>query len=188
MKKTLRTLAPVLLCVSCLSTSVWAQSAASAPAAASAPKTHAMHRKAKTTDFVTQRLNTLHSQLAITDAQSAQWDAFASAIRDGAKKTQAAYEDRDQKITSMNADEAMQSYAANTQLHADNTKALSTAFTALYASFSDEQKKTADVLFRQEGEQRQARAHMRAREHARPRTAPATSGASAAAAPQAASQ
>src|SRR5882672_7483959 len=103
MKKTLRYVAPVLLSLTCLSTSVWAQTPANAPAATQAPMTHA----GRTASFVDRHLNELHSELQITSAQSGQWDAFAKTMRDSAQKAQAAYQERDQKMSTMNADDAM---------------------------------------------------------------------------------
>ncbi len=55
-----------------------------------------------------------------------------------------------QAFPSLNADESIKSYAALAQLHADNMKKLSTAFSALSATLSDDQRKTADVMFRNE--------------------------------------
>jgi hypothetical protein len=71
-------------------------------------------------------------------------------MRDNAKAADQAFHDRAQKLSSMSADDSMKSYAALTQLHADNMQKLSTAFSALYAALSDDQKQTADVLYRNE--------------------------------------
>lgn len=147
-----------------LSTPASAQSAASAPMAASAtaPKMSPGHRApahrsaADHQDFVTKRLNAMHAELGITAAQSAQWDAFAQTMRDSAANTDAAYKGRADKIATLNADEAMKSYADLAQLHAENTQKLAAAFSTLYASFSDEQKQNADVMFRNQRAQRQA--------------------------------
>jgi len=42
----------------------------------------------------------------------------------------------------------LQSYAAIADAHADGLKKLIPAFQALYTAMSDDQKKTADMLFR----------------------------------------
>jgi phage/plasmid-associated DNA primase len=146
------------------STSALAQSAASAPTAASAamPKMGAAHHvaphrsAAAHQDFVTKRLNAMHAELGITEAQSTQWDAFAQTMRDSAANTDAAYKGRADKLATLNADEAMKSYADLAQLHAENTQKLAAAFSTLYASFSDAQKQNADVMFRNQRAQRQA--------------------------------
>jgi len=178
-----------------LSTPALAQSAASAPMAASAatttapkmaPRAHARpHRSAaEHQSFVETRLNAMHEELGITAAQSTQWDAFAQTMRDSAANTDAAYKGRADKLATLNADEAMKSYADLAQLHAENTQKLAAAFSTLYASFSDEQKQNADVMFRNQRAQRQARMH--ANKHPMKR-APASSAAAASASMPAAS-
>lgn len=150
MKKVLRHIAPAVFSLACLSSTAWAQTAsesavASAPAAA--VKKHAP-RAAQRRDFVEDRLGALHAQLKITSNEMPQWEAFAQTMRDSSQKTQAAYRDRADKLSTMTADDAMKSYADLAQMHADNTQKLAAAFSTLYAALSDDQKKTADVLFR----------------------------------------
>ncbi|GAB2585679.1 Spy/CpxP family protein refolding chaperone [Dyella jejuensis] len=119
-------------------------SAMPASTAPAATKTHAQRRA----DEVEQQITSLHTKLGITDAQSSQWDAYAQAMRDNAQKTGEAFKERAQKMSAMNADEVMKSYAELAQLHADNMQKLSSAFSTLYAALSPEQKQTADDLFR----------------------------------------
>ena len=145
--------APALLLLALLSASAWAQDTAAAPSAPAAAPAAAGHA-GKHEDFVEKRIKDLHSKLKITDQQSQQWDAFAQTMRDNAQKTDEAFRDRAQKISGLNADDAMKSYAALAQLHADNMQKLVTAFTALYGTLSDDQKATADKLFRNEAEKR----------------------------------
>lgn len=158
MKKVLRHAVPAALALAFLSTTAFAQTEAAsapaaAPAAASAPapakhmKKRPMH-KMQPADFVEQRLGALHTQLQITADEMPQWEAFAQTMRDSATKTQQAYHDRSEQLSTMTADDAMKSYAELAQMHADNTQKLATAFSTLYAALSDDQKKTADVLFR----------------------------------------
>jgi cytochrome c-type biogenesis protein CcmH/NrfG len=155
MQKTIRqTVVPALFVVAACTTSAWAQTAAtSSPVAASSP---AAQRAQKHADFVEQRINQLHSQLKITAQQSQQWDAYAQVMRDNARSTDAAIRGRAQKLQSLNADDAMKSYASLAQLHADNMQKLSTAFSTLYASLSDDQKAIADELFRNQHGRRHA--------------------------------
>ena len=49
--------------------------------------------------------------------------------------------ERAQKLSSLNADDAMKAYAALAQMHADNTQKLAASFSTLYAALSDDQKK-----------------------------------------------
>jgi periplasmic protein CpxP/Spy len=145
MKPSIRiAVAPALLALACFTTSTWAQTTAASDSAASAPMSHAQ----KHADFVEKRIDDLHAQMKITSQQAPQWDAFAQTMRDNATKTDEAFHDRAQKLPSENADDAMKSYAELSQLHADNMQKLAASFSALYATLSDEQKKIADPLFR----------------------------------------
>ncbi|MGI4813460.1 MAG: Spy/CpxP family protein refolding chaperone [Janthinobacterium lividum] len=178
MKNIFRTAAPALITLAFLSTPAWAQTPASGAAPGAAPSTAS--RAQKHEGFIEKRLTDLHARLQITDQQSSQWDAFAQTMRDSADKTAQAYQERAKNVASLNADDAMKSYAALAQLHADNTQKLATSFSALYAVLSDSQKKTADVLFRNQGAPRPGpRKHKRA--------APTQAPESSAAAPTAAS-
>ena len=138
---------PALLSLALLAPAVWAQQSPTPPGAATSStpaKSHAQRRA----DSVERRINDLHTQLKITDQQSRQWDAFAQTMRDNAQNTGQAFHERSQKLSSMSAPDAMKSYADLTQMHADNMKKLSSSFSDLYAVLSDEQKQTADTLYR----------------------------------------
>ena len=119
-------------------------SAASSSAAPAAKKSHMQRRM----DEVEQQITDLHDELGITDAESTQWDAYTQVMRDNAKRTGEALRDRHKSMETMNADESMKSYAQLVQLNADNMQKLSTAFSALYAVLSPQQKQTADELFK----------------------------------------
>jgi LTXXQ motif family protein len=107
-------------------------------------------------DLIDKRIRELHDQLSITDQQSQQWNGFTQTMRDNARNIGKAFRDRAKKLPSLNADQAMRSYAALAQLHADNMQRLAVAFSALYATLSDEQKKMADSLYRNEHPKRHA--------------------------------
>jgi hypothetical protein len=92
----------------------------------------------------------LHKQLAITPAQESQWTQFAQVMHDNAAAMHAAFESRGSKLADMNAADNMQSYAELARVHADNMQKLAASFQTLYASLSDEQKQTADAVFRHE--------------------------------------
>ena len=149
MKNAIRNLAvPALLTFAVAASPAWAQQAA--PATSTASPMAAMHHEhmQKRADIVEQRISELHAKLKITDQQSKQWDAFAQTMRDNAHKTDQAFRDRADKLATQNADEAMKSYAALAQLHADNMQKLSAALSDLYAVLSDPQKQIADAMYR----------------------------------------
>jgi len=155
MKQTIRSLAvPALLSFAIFATSAFAQQAPAA-ASSSSPSTAKSHAQ-KRADVVEERITDLHSQLKITDQQSKQWDAFAQTMRDNATKTDGAFRDRAAKLASMNADDAMKSYAALAKQHAENMQKLSSAFSDLYAVLSPEQKTVADALYRNEQAKKKA--------------------------------
>jgi hypothetical protein len=58
------------------------------------------------------------------------------------------YQQRAEKLGSMSAVDNMQSYAQIEQQRAQDVQKLVPAFQALYTSLSDQQKKTADQIFR----------------------------------------
>ncbi|HEY0199813.1 MAG TPA: Spy/CpxP family protein refolding chaperone [Rhodanobacter sp.] len=148
MKKIIRNIAtPAMFAFALLTTSAWAQTTA-APASASSSAPATGHHGQKRADIVEQRISDLHSQLNITADQSKQWDAFAQTMRDNARKTGQAFHDRSSKLSTMNADESMKSYAALAQEHAENMQKLSSAMSDLYAVLTPEQKETADALYR----------------------------------------
>ncbi|MGA8138052.1 MAG: Spy/CpxP family protein refolding chaperone [Pseudomonas gingeri] len=139
---------PAVLMLAVLSASFSAPTMA-ARSSDAVSQTAARHAK-KYEDLVEKRINELHAKLKITDKQSVQWEAYAKTMRDNAHGTDKAYLDQAQKLPSLNADEAMQSYARLAQMHADNLHKLATSFSALYGTLSADQKKTADKLFRSE--------------------------------------
>lgn len=148
MKNALRKVAvPALLSLALFAPAAWAQQSPT-PSGATTSSTPAKSHAQRRADSVERRINDLHSQLKITDQQSRQWDAFAQTMRDNAQNTGQAFHERSQKLSSMSAPDAMKSYADLTQMHADNMKKLSSSFSDLYAVLSDEQKQTADILYR----------------------------------------
>lgn len=148
MKNAIRKVAaPALLSLALLAPAAWAQQSTT-PSGTATSSTSAKSHAQRRADSVERRITELHTQLAITDQQSKQWDAFAQTMRDNAQNTGQAFRDRSQKLSSMSAPDAMKSYADLTQVHADNMKKLSSSFADLYAVLSDEQKQTADTLYR----------------------------------------
>jgi periplasmic protein CpxP/Spy len=149
MKNSLRKVVmPALVALAVVSTSAWAQDKATTPPTTASKAADAASHAQKKQDMVEKRISDLRAQLKITDKQSTQWDAFAQTMRDNAQKTSDAFTQRAQKLSTMSADEAMKSYAALAQLHAENMQKLSSAMSDLYGTFSPDQKTTADSLFR----------------------------------------
>ena len=116
--------------------------------------------------LVEKRINVLHRQLHITSDENAQWDQFAQVMRDNAKEIDQAYADRANKLDSMSAVDNMQSYAQIEQLRAQQVQKLVPAFQALYASLSDQQKQTADAVFRNRAAKAQAHRQAATSSHA----------------------
>jgi hypothetical protein len=130
---------------------VYAQQQAQ-PAPMTAPAGTTGQATGKSSARVEQRITELHKQLRITPAQDAQWQQFAQVMRDNARNMDQLMEQRASKVSTMTAPEDMQFYADVSAQHAQDVQKLAAAFQTLYTSFSDDQKKTADVVFRQSAE------------------------------------
>ena len=113
--------------------------------------------------LVERRITDLHGKLHITSQQSQQWDQFAQVMRDNAREMDQVYQQRAEKFGSMSAVDNMQSYAQIEQLRAQDAQKLVPAFQTLYSSLSDQQKKTADQVFRNYTASAQARHQAAAR-------------------------
>ena len=98
---------------------------------------------------VQQRIGALQLKLAITPAQTADWNSFTDAMRANAISTNQLFQQRAQNTATMSAVDNMNSYAAIARAYADNTDHLATSFATLYGKLSPDQQKTADALFRQ---------------------------------------
>ncbi len=108
---------------------------------------------------VDQRINELHAQLHITQAQEGQWHKFAQVMRSNAREMDAAVQQRAEKFDTMTAVQNMQSYAKLAEAHAEHMKRLVRAFDNLYNILPESQRKLADNVFR-------ARAEAHAQQHA----------------------
>lgn len=168
--------APAMLSLAMFASTAWAQQASTpsstTTATARSTETHAQKHE----DAVERRISELHAKLKITDAQSKPWDAFAQTMRDNAQKADQSFRDRAQKLSTMNADDAMKSYADIAQMHADNMKKMSAAMSDLYAVLSPDQKQIADAMYRN----KEAKPHPLPRQHKG--SAPASAASSAPAA------
>ena len=89
----------------------------------------------------------LKTELKITDAQTPQWNVFADAVRANAKSMKEMHasmmEQRDQATA---LPERLGLHETMLSAHLDAVRQIKAAVEPLYASFSDEQKRTADEL------------------------------------------
>lgn len=94
------------------------------------------------------RIKDMHTKLKITAAQEEQWSKVAQVMRDDAKTMDTLTKARVDHAKDMTAIDDLKSYGEITDAHADGIKKLTAAFSTLYASMSDAQKKAADDFFR----------------------------------------
>lgn len=95
-----------------------------------------------------QRVNDMHSKLKITTAQQAQWATVSAIMLDNAKVMDVLTQKRADHAKTMTAVDDLVSYGEISEAHTAGIKKLTPAFTALYDTMSDAQKKQADTLFR----------------------------------------
>ena len=123
----------------------WAEETATTPA------TGAMMAR------VEQRIAALHTQLQITAFEEAQWQQFATVMRENAQKMEQNAAKRAETFGSLNAVENMRSYAEMAAEHGQNMQRLATAFASIYDAMPPEQKKIADAVFQNRAMRRQQR-------------------------------
>jgi len=99
-------------------------------------------------DRVEARIKDLHQRLHVTAAQETPWNNLAQVMRDNAKAMVDLQNQRVADTQSMNAVDSIKSYGSVIEAHEAGMTKFIPAFTALYDSMSDAQKKTADSMFR----------------------------------------
>jgi len=92
------------------------------------------------------RIASLKIELKVTDAQATQWNRFADALRDTAKSMNGMHEQMMQSGAPATLPEQLDRHEKMLSAHLASVKSLKEALGPLYASFSDDQKKTADGL------------------------------------------
>jgi hypothetical protein len=127
---------------------------AAPPAAASSPMAGHPVAGKNAEERVENRINELHAQLRITPAERQQWDQFADVMRANARDMDQVLMQRSQQFQSMNALQNMQSYGQIADAHAQHVQKLVPAFANLYNAMSDQQKRVADQVFRENAEKR----------------------------------
>ncbi len=131
--------APAMAAPAVAAPAMAAPAAATAPAPAALTKTEAAKVEAQ--------IKLLHTELQITPAEEPAWTQFADVMRNNANDMAQAFADQKANHATMNAEDDMQAYTHMAMLHADNMQKLSAAFTPLYDSFPETQKKIADAVF-----------------------------------------
>lgn len=108
----------------------------------------AAHRK-EDADPTEERIRDLHDKLQISEAQAGQWEAVARVMRGNAKTIEALIEDKRKNEQTMTALEDLRAYQDISEAHAKAAKKLADVFEVLYETMTEDQKKLADVVFRQ---------------------------------------
>jgi bacterioferritin (cytochrome b1) len=100
------------------------------------------------------QIKMLEGELNITAAQKELWNNVTQVMRENAKDSDASRDarrkaraERAENTTSRTAVEHMKSHLETTESHLAQMKKLIPPFEALYASMSDDQKKTTDAIF-----------------------------------------
>ena len=111
-------------------------------------------------ETVEHRIAVLRADLKITPEQEADWNAVAQVMRDNAANMEKLITAKRAQVKgSMTALQDMQTYQDFAQARVDGLHNLVPAFTKLYDSMSDAQKKNADAVFNNFGRPKHARAH-----------------------------
>jgi periplasmic protein CpxP/Spy len=98
-----------------------------------------------------KHIKDLRVSLKITPAEESQWNEVAATMRENAKDLDRAIDKRDATVASATAIDNLNSYADIAEVHASGVKKLASAFSGLYSSMSDEQKREADEVFSHRG-------------------------------------
>lgn len=98
---------------------------------------------------VEQRIRDMYATLHITQAQEAEWNAFAQVMLDNAQKMDMTLKQYGTDRRKLSAPQILSNYAAISAAHAQNVERLSSALGVLYANLSLEQQRIADSIFSQ---------------------------------------
>jgi len=114
-----------------------------APGAATPPRERPLPGR-----HIEGRIAFLRAELKITGGQQANWEKVAATMRDSARRMdQLAQEMRAARGQDQSAVDRLEQRARLTEARAAADKSFAAAFKPLYASLSDDQKKSADELF-----------------------------------------
>jgi hypothetical protein len=115
--------------------------------AASGKKKSTTVASASAVDYTETQIKQLQGALKITEAQEELWNNLTKVMRENAKDMDAFTKARAENTKTMNAVEHMKLHSQITGTHLDQLKKLIPPLEALYASMSDEQKKSTDTIF-----------------------------------------
>lgn len=125
-----------------------------------APSTR-MESGSRADDRIEVRIADLHTRLGITSAEEGSWGKVAIVMRDNANTMAGLVGARASNTNAMTAVDDLKSYGQIAEAHADGIQKFTPVFEALYDSMSDEQRRNADLIFRDHS--RKALKHMAAR-------------------------
>ena len=133
-----------------------AQTPAVAPAPMAAPMTPAPATAATAVqskpETVEDRITSLHTSLAITPAEEANWTGVAHAMRSNAAAMEKLVSEKSMKDpATMTAVDDLKTYQKFADAHVTGLKTLISAFDKLYAGMPAAQKKIADGVFQDSG-------------------------------------
>ena len=115
--------------------------------AASAKAKSSAVARTSAVDQTEARIKQLKDAIKITDAQEVLWNNVTQVMRENAKEMDVISKERADNTKTMNAVEHMKFHSKMTEAHLGQMKKLLPTFEALYASMSDEQKKSTDTIF-----------------------------------------
>jgi protein CpxP len=141
----MKALVAILLAFPFLVTGAYAQTAG-ARGADTASHHAMMQSEGKHSTDVERHIKDLHAKLKITAAEESQWESVAQTMRENARELDEAIAKREGGASAV---DDLNAYGEMVQAHADAIKKLATAFSSLYATMPEEQKKVADQLFAQ---------------------------------------
>jgi periplasmic protein CpxP/Spy len=124
-----------------------------APAAIQAAPVATPHEAPRET--IEQRIASLHASLGITAGEEADWNGVTKVMRENTIAWEKLMEEKSAKDpASMTAVDDLMTYEKFARAHVQGLKGLTAAFTALYRSMPDAQKKIADQVFMNSGHEK----------------------------------
>jgi hypothetical protein len=116
--------------------------------AATAAKKAPAVAKTSSVEQTEARIKDLSASLKITEAQEPLWNNLTQVMRENAKEMDVLTKERNESSKTMNAVEHLKLHSQITEARLNQMKKFLPPFEALYASLSDEQKKSTDTIFR----------------------------------------
>jgi len=120
-------------------------------ASAEPPSSAMANADTKRDAAVEKHIDQLRAKLKITAVQEAQWNEVAATMRANAKDMDRAIDKRMAIAETATAVDDLKAYEDIAQTHANGVRKLTDAFSGLYSTMSDEQKKAADEAFSHRG-------------------------------------